>query len=96
MIPLHLNAAQNIKGYELRILVAFVFMMDIEKDGLVRPDEMLQLLHAIPMKSPDTGGWVGLWQDVATGHSYAMGLGDLQPYSPTPNKLNQCCSSYPR
>lgn len=26
-------------------------MMDVERNGLVRPDELLQLLHAIPMRS---------------------------------------------
>ncbi len=43
---------QGIAGYELRIMVAYVFMMDVEKDGLVRPDELLQLLHAILLESP--------------------------------------------
>ncbi len=27
-------------------------MMDVERDGLVRPDELLQALRALPMKSP--------------------------------------------
>ncbi|GAX77102.1 hypothetical protein CEUSTIGMA_g4548.t1 [Chlamydomonas eustigma] len=42
----------GVSGYELRILVAYVFMQDIRKDGLVRPDEVLQYLQAIPMRSP--------------------------------------------
>jgi len=28
-------------------------VVDVEKDGLVRPDELLQLLHAIPMAHPN-------------------------------------------
>lgn len=43
---------QGVSGHEARILVAYSFMMDVERDGLVRPDELLQALHALPMKSP--------------------------------------------
>ena len=35
--------------------MAYTFMRDIAKDGLVRPDELLQHLQAIPLRSP-TGG----------------------------------------
>ncbi len=43
---------QGIGSYEARVLVAYVFMMDVERDGFVRPDELLQALRVIPMKSP--------------------------------------------
>ena len=46
---------QGVSGYELRILVAYTFMRDIAKDGLVRPDELLQHLQAIPLRSPNGG-----------------------------------------
>ena len=50
---------QGVPAYELRCLVAYCFMMDIEKNGLVRPDELLQHLHAIPLKSPTGAGGAG-------------------------------------
>ena len=34
------------------MLVAYTFMRDLSHDGLVRPDELLQHLQAIPLKSP--------------------------------------------
>ena len=40
-------------GAELRVLIGYVLVVDVEKDGLVRPDELLQLLHAIPMAHPN-------------------------------------------
>jgi hypothetical protein len=46
------SLTQGVSGYELRILVAYAFMRDISKDGLVRPDELLQHLQAIPMRGP--------------------------------------------
>lgn len=42
----------GIGAYEARVLVAFAYMMDVEKDGLVRPDDLLQALRAIPLRSP--------------------------------------------
>ncbi|KAF5834021.1 hypothetical protein DUNSADRAFT_9459 [Dunaliella salina] len=44
---------EGIPAVELRLLVAYVDFMDVDKDGLVRPDELLQFLHAIPMADPN-------------------------------------------
>ncbi|KAG2427358.1 hypothetical protein HXX76_012552 [Chlamydomonas incerta] len=43
---------RDMPPYDLRLLVAHCFTADLEKDGLVRPDELLQHLRAIPLKSP--------------------------------------------
>ncbi|GIL68702.1 hypothetical protein Vafri_21956 [Volvox africanus] len=44
---------RDMPAYDLRLLVAFCFTADLEKDGLVRPDELLQHLRAIPMQAPN-------------------------------------------
>ena len=46
---------RNMPAYDLRLLVAHCFTADVEHDGLVRPDELLQHLHAITMQSPSGG-----------------------------------------
>lgn len=43
---------QGVGPYEVRVLVAYCFMMDVERDGLVRPDELLLTLHALPLRTP--------------------------------------------
>lgn len=39
--------SQGVNGYELRVLVAYIFMRDTNKDGMVRPDELLQVRHGM-------------------------------------------------
>lgn len=41
------------------MLIGYVLMVDVERDGLVRPDELLQTLRAIPMTFPN-GAWLTL------------------------------------
>ncbi|KAG2493237.1 hypothetical protein HYH03_008653 [Edaphochlamys debaryana] len=44
---------RDMPPYDLRLLVAHCFTADMEKDGMVRPDELLQHLRAIPLKAPN-------------------------------------------
>lgn len=42
----------GLKARQLRLLISYLCMMDVEKDGWVRPDEVLQLLRTIPLRAP--------------------------------------------
>ncbi|GLC39247.1 hypothetical protein PLESTB_001651900 [Pleodorina starrii] len=44
---------RDMPPYDVRLLVAHCFTADTEKDGLVRPDELLQHLRAIPLEAPN-------------------------------------------